>query len=333
MGITIKDIAREAGVSIQTVSRALNNKMEIDSNTKNRIMKIANDLHYSPNILASSLRLKRSKTLGIIIPDNRDPFFAEILQGATKAAQKAGYQFLLTVLAEGGANINEDLEALNTLISKRVDGLLIQPEQENESYLNVLRNCPVPYVLYNRSPEGLCCDYVTHNHELGSFMAADYLFRKGIKELVYLTRPPETTSVKARIKGCLNAALENGLSEQAVKIRECNDTLEEAYQSAARLLSESRPEAIYTWDDIMAIGVLRAARDIGLQIPKDFLLIGYNDLEITKFTNPALTTVKQHLSLIGEKAVEILINKIQNKKETRQQQIILIPTLVFRETA
>ncbi len=333
MGITIKDIAREAGVSIQTVSRALNNKMEIDINTKKRILKIAGDLNYSPNILATSLRLKRSKTLGIIIPDNRDPFFAEILQGATKVAQKAGYQFLLTVLTEGGANINEDLEALNTLISKRVDGILIQPEQENETYLNALRNCPIPYVLYNRSPEGLNCDYVTHNHELGSFMAANYLFKKGIKELVYLTRPPETTSVKARITGCINAAIQNGLSERAVIIRECKDTLEEAYQTAENLLSAGKPEAIYTWDDIMAIGVLRAARDIGLQIPKDFLLIGYNDLEITKFLNPRLTTVKQHLSLIGEKAVEILIRKILNKKDSRPQQIILTPKLVFRETA
>ncbi len=333
LGITIKDIAREAGVSIQTVSRALNDKQEIHIDTKNKILKIARELNYSPNIVASSLRLKRTKTLGIIIPDNRDPFYAEILQGATKAAQSAGYQILLTVLTESGANIDEELQALNTLISKRVDGLLIQPEQENLRYLEQLRKCPVPYVLYNRSPKGLDCNYVTHNHESGSFLAADYLFKKGVKQLYYITRPPETTTVKARIEGCYRAAQENGLTKQIITIIECEDTLEESYQTARNLLKNHVPEAIYTWDDIIAIGVVKAARDLGLQIPKDFMLIGYNDLAIAKFIYPGITTVKQHLALIGEKAVEILITKIQNENDRKPEQIILVPELVVRESA
>jgi len=333
LNTTIKDIAKEAGCSIQTVSRALNNKEEIDPETKKRILEIAKKLNYSPNILASSLRLKETKTFGIVIPDNSDPFYAEILQGASKKAQEYGYQIILSVLSHRGCNVEEELAALRTLISKRVDGLLLQPEQEDSIYLDALRGCPIPYVLYNRSPKGLVCNYVTHNHELGSFIACSYLFETGKKEIYYLIRKPETSSTKARIKGCEKAIEKYGLPKKSIRIIECDDSVNDAYQKTKSLLDHYVPQAFHTWDDIMAIGVAKAIIDKGLRIPEDVSLVGYNDILIARYFNPPLTTVRQQLTFMGETAVDILIQKISDKNSKRVEHVELTLELIKRSTA
>ncbi len=332
MNVTIKDIAREAGCSIQTVSRALNNKVEIDPETKRRILEIAKKLNYSPNILASSLRLKKTKTLGIVIPDNSDPFYAEILQGASKKAKEHGYQIILSVLSQRGCDVDEEIDALHTLISQRVDGLLLQPEQETGIYLDALRECPIPYVLYNRSPEGLLCNYVTHNHEYGSFIACSHLFEMGKKEIYYLLRKPETSSTKARIKGCENAIKKYGLPKSSIKIIECDDSVNDAYQKTKSLLDHYVPQAFHTWDDIMAIGVAKAIIDKGLRIPQDVSLVGYNDILIARYFNPPLTTVRQQLTFMGETAVEILMQQITDKNSKRVEHVELTLELIKRST-
>lgn len=333
MVTTIKDIAKEAGCSMQTVSRALNNKEEISPETRKRILEIAKKLNYSPNILASGLRSKKTKTLGIVIPDNSDPFYAEILQGASKKAQENGYQIILSVLSQRGCDVEEELAALRTLISKRVDGLLLQPEQEDSIYLEALRKCPIPFVLYNRSPKGLRCNYVTHNHEKGSFIACGHLLKSGKKEIFYLTRKPETSSTKARISGCKKALKKYGLPETSIHIIECEDSVDDAYQKTTNLLDSHKPKAFHTWDDIMAIGVAKAVIDKGLRIPQDVSLVGYNDILISRYFNPPLTTVKQQLKLMGETAVDILIRKLSDKNSKRVEHVELSLELIKRSTA
>ena len=332
MVVTIRDIAKEAGCSMQTVSRALNNKEEISPKTRKRILEIAEKLNYSPNILASGLRSKTTKTLGIVIPDNSDPFYAEILQGASKKAQENGYQLILSVLSQRGCDVGEELAALRTLISKRVDGLLLQPEQEDSLYLEALEKCPIPFVLYNRSPKGLTCNYVTHNHQQGSFIACSHLFASGKKEIFYLTRKPATSSTKARIAGCRKAAEKFGLPESSLHIIECEDSVEEAYKKTAGILESYLPEAFHTWDDIMAIGVAKAVIDKGLHIPRDISLVGYNDILISRYFNPPLTTVRQQLALMGETAVDLLIRKLTDKQNKDVEHIELSLELVKRST-
>lgn len=333
MVVTIKDIAREAGCSLQTVSRALNNKEEISPETRKRILEIAEKFNYSPNILASGLRSKKTKTLGIVIPDNSDPFYSEILQGASKKAQENGYQLILSVLSQRGCDVGEELAALRTLISKRVDGLLLQPEQEDRLYLDALRKCPIPFVLYNRSPKGLNCNYVTHNHKQGSFIACSHLFESGKKEIFYLTRKPATSSTKARIAGCRKAADKFGIPDSSLHIIECEDSVDDAYQKTTDILDSKVPEAFHTWDDIMAIGVAKAIIDKGLRIPGDVSLVGYNDILISRYFNPPLTTVRQQLALMGECAVDILIRKLSNPQNKDLEHIELSLDLIRRSTA
>ncbi len=318
---------------MQTVSRALNNKEEISPETRKRILEIAKKLNYSPNILASGLRSKKTKTLGIVIPDNSDPFYAEILQGASKKARENGYQIILSVLSQRGCDVDEELAALRTLISQRVDGLLLQPEQEDSLYLDALKKCPIPFVLYNRSPRGLDCNYVTHNHEQGSFIACSHLFKSGKKEIYYLTRKPATSSTKARIAGCRKAAATFGIPESSLHIIECEDSVDDAYQKTAGILDSYIPDAFHTWDDIMAIGVAKAAIDKGLSIPQDMSLVGYNDILISRYFNPPLTTVRQQLALMGETAVDILIRKLSNPQNKNFEHIELSLELIKRSTS
>ncbi len=330
--VTIKDIAKAAGVSIVTVSRAFNNKPDIDAQTKKKILAISREMNYLPNSLARSLRGNRTKSIGIVIPDISDPFYAEILHGTSKFAVRNGYQIILSVLSERGCDAEEEIEAIKTLIGKHVDGLLLQPEQENINYIETLKKSPVPFVLWNRQPKGLDCSFVLNDHEYGSFLAVNHLVSKGHKEIYYLIRMPKTGSLRLRLKGCYRAAEKNGLSENAIHLVESDDSPKNAYIAVQKLLEQGdKPTAIFAWDDIMAIGAVKAIMDKGLRIPHDIAVVGYDDIEIAAYFCPPLTTIRQKTVEIGENAAEILIRKI-NGEEINPKNIILQPELVIRQT-
>lgn len=329
----MKDIARAVGVSVVTVSRAFNNKPDIDAQTKERILNTAREMNYWPNILAKSLRDKKTKSIGVVIPDMSDPFYAEILQGCSNSARRHNYQIILTVLSQRGCDVDEELDALRTLIGKRVDGLLLQPEQEDIRYIEALKRSPIPVVFWNRQPRGLEGCFVSNNHEYGSYLAANHLIEKGHNEIFYLIRFPETGSVVARIAGCKRAVQEHGLAESAIHLIECGDSAEDAYNTTMELLQSTKKlTAIYTWDDVMAIGTVKAVIDKGYKIPQNIAIIGYNDIEIAAYFSPPLTTVHQKTIEIGEMATDILIKKIVGKDENNCQNILIEPELIIRQT-
>ena len=332
MAVTMKDIADKLGISLGTVSRALNDKPDIDQDTKELILETAEELNYLPNFFAKSLRTKRTKTIGIIIPDIKDPVFAEILYGATQSARKHGYQMIESMLLERGLSVNEELKAIRTLISKRVDGLLLQPEHEDRRYFEALQDCPVPYVFINRYPKNFEGNYVSHNHEHGAYLAARHLLEKGHEEIVFIVRSPRTSTVMARINGCSKALREYQLPENALIISECGDTIKEAYQQTLKLLEKAKPPfAFFVWQDIMALGVLKAASDFGLNIPKQVAVVGYNDIEMAPYFFPPLTTVRQKISDIGVKAADLLINRLKGEAGEKDH-ILIQPELIVRNT-
>ena len=243
----MRDIAKEAGVSVVTVSRALNDKPDIEKNTKKRILDIARRLNYFPNILAQNLRTRKTKTIGVIIPDIGDPFYVEILHGVGIAIRKYSYQIILSVLSQRRGDVEEELEALQMLIGKRVDGILLQPETEDSCLISALDECPIPFVLWNRCPKGLDCNFVTNDHEYGSFLAANHLFEKGHSDIYYLIRSPKIKCVLERIRGCQRAARVNGLLKNAIHVIECDDNVRNAYEKTTDLLKNGKSiSAIYT---------------------------------------------------------------------------------------
>jgi len=333
MAVTMKDIAKAAGVSVQTVSRAFNDRHDISSETKKRIHKIAKELNYLGNSIAISLRTNVTKTLGIIVPDISDPAYVEVLQGCSNAAREHGYQILIYVTSQRGANVDEDLVALRTLMSKRVDGLLLQPEHEDAKFSAALNACPIPFVLYSRYPLDFECDFVTSNHSAGAYQAASHLFEKGHKNIKFFVRYPRNNNVLRKIDGCLKAAKDHGLSGESVVIIDCGDSLEDAYEKVKYILGHSSDTtAIYTWDDEMAIGAARAILDAGYKIGQDIALIGHNNIKKANYLNPPLTTVRERMVEIGEMATLLLIKKIKEKDKVDLEKIELEPELLIRQT-
>ncbi len=334
MRITIKDIAQKANVSPITVSRALNDKQDINPNTKKKIIKIANDLGYFPNMLARSLKSKKSKTLGVILRDISDSFYAEILHGISLEATREEYQIILSISSRSGVDLELECKTLKMLLEKQVDGLLIIPEHENPRYFSYLQNIHTPFVLLNRIPKRIQCDYVTTDQEQGSRLAINHFLASGRKNIAYLVRRPLSSTVRTRIAACVNTLLSHGLAKDAIQVVECEDTLAAAYEQTLLTLKK-RPgvDGIYAWDDVMAMGAIKAAIELGYKIPEEIGIIGYDDIELAKYFNPALTTVRQNIQHIGRTAAEILIDKINHGILFSDKRIVLKPELVIRGTA
>lgn len=325
----MKDIAKRAGISVMTVSRAINNKDDIGKGTKELILKIAHELDYTPNDLAKSLSTKKTRTVGIIIP-GMDTFYAEVVDAISHESRERGYA---VILCNSYGSANKELELLRLLRIKRVDGMLIYPIQEDNRYIDELRNCPVPYVFLNRHTDALKCDYVINNNVLGAFLAVNHLIQKGFKEITYVCAKPNASSGKERIAGCKKAFVKNKLSLDGLNIVTCYETIEACYLLVKNLLSIN-PElkALFIWDDRLTIGAMKAIVEAGKQIPKDVAIVGYDDLEISEFLIPPLTTVKHPSYGIGKTAVRILIKKIESENKIKSKKIILKPELIIRQT-
>jgi LacI family transcriptional regulator len=262
----------------------------------------------------------------------RDPVFAEILFGCSEVAKEHGYQLIESMLSQRGYDLDEELKAIQTLIAKRVDGLSLQSEHEDWFNINSLRQCPVPCVFINRHPQGLDFNFVTHDHEYGCYLAANHLLSKGRRNICFIVRYPNTSCVRARIKGCKNALAEQGLPENALTIIECGDTLKEAYDKTYALLqSNGHFDAIIAWEDIMAVGVIRALLDRNYRVPEDIAVVGYNDIEMAAYVSPPLTTIRQKITEIGETAAKIMIEQLESDRNV-EQHIVIKPELVIRKT-
>jgi len=329
MAVTMKDIAKKAGVSVVTVSRALNDKPDINKETKDLILKIANELNYTPNGLAKSLVTKKTKTVGIVIP-GMDPFYAEVVDGISNESRKRGYS---VILCNSHDSADRELELIRLLQEKRVDGMLIYPNQEDNRYIEELKNCPIPFIFLNRHTDALKCDYVINDNVYGAFSAVNHLIQKGYKKFTYICAKPTASSGKERIAGCKKSISENALPSDALNVVTCDETIGSCYDLVKELLKkDEKLNAIFVWDDKLAIGAIKAVFEAGKRIPDDIALVGYDDIEISEFLFPPLTTVRQPSHEIGETATRILIDKLESEDESELKRVVLKPELIIRQT-
>lgn len=330
MRVTIKDIARMAGVSAVTVSRAINNKPDIGNETKNRILNIAKELGYTPDSLAKSLVTRITNTIGILVPDTLDPFYPEVIQGIADECRQRGFSI---ILCHTQRSPDRELEYIRLLKGMRVEGMLLYPVQEDDRYIQVLKNMPIPYVLLNRHTDALECDYVMNDNVYGAYLAVSHLIHRGHRQITYICAKPGVSSGRERIKGARKAMKENGLPSTSFAIVPCLPTIDSCYTVVKKLLSNGeKPTALFIWDDLLAIGAIKVIFEAGLRIPQDIALVGYNDIEIAKHLFPALTTIHHACYEIGEKAARILIDRIVSGTNSEVRRIILQPELVIRET-
>jgi LacI family transcriptional regulator len=328
--VTIKDIAKKADVSANTVSRALNDRGEISEETKQKVLRIAKELGYIPNSLARGLVSRRTKTIGVTVGDNRNPYFAGIVKAIEDAARERGYNIILCNTDE---DYDKEKEIIRLLREKMVDGLLITPVDRKGEDIRELRRINFPFVLISRYIDGLKTDYVVNDNVTGAYLAVKCLIEKGHRRIGHIAGPSPISAGTDRFKGYEKALDESGIEYDESLVIWNNVKIEDGQRSMEELLKmDDRPTAAFTFSDYVALGALRAIHDAKLKIPDDIALVGYDDVEFSPFLEVPLTTVHQPRVRIGEMATEILIDKIEGKSSGGTHQVILQPELVIRSS-
>jgi len=312
--VTIKDIARRAGVNPSVVSRALNNKYGVKKSTKELIVQIAEDLGYYPNTAARRLVTRKSGMIGIMMADISEPFYSQIIKGMEYAASKTGYTLLFS-------NSYENLEQADALrkmiVAESVDGLVIVGSNTQEkNFTKILLEHEIPFVLIERnfSKQKFNCLYIDNIE--GGYMASKYLIKKGHRRIAHVAGNPQNQVTLDRIEGYKKALYDSDLSYDKDLIFYGNYLCQDGYEAMKKvLLHYPDCTAVFAANDSMAYGVLHAINESGLVVPKDLAVIGFDNLEFSAFTNPPLTTVGQPRYEMGKKSVEILTDVLEGRQE------------------
>lgn len=327
---TMKDIARVAGVSTSTVSHVINKTRYVSDDIAERVNKAAKDLNYAPSALARSLKMNRTRTIGMLVTTSTNPFFGEVVKGVERSCYQQGYSLILCN-TEGD---NQRMKAsINTLLQKRVDGLILMCSTLEGERIEVFERYPdIPVVVMDWGPMLFASDKIQDNSLRGGYMATQYLIECGHQSIGCITGPLSRHQAQMRYEGYKRAMLEAGLTINPDWIIESDFECEGGAQALYRLQKKGPlPSAIFVSNDMMAMGVIHAASDLDIAIPEQLSIIGYDDIHIANFMTPSLTTIHQPKYRLGQAAIETLLNKLEN--QSREPQVVqLEPTLVVRQS-
>ncbi len=332
--VTIKDIARVANVSHTTVSRALNNKSRIKSETKERILAIARELNYQPNFVARSLVMKRSKTLGLVITTIANPFYTELALGIESTARKLGYTIIVSFTH---SDLSIEAASIDMLRSKGVDGILFSSAHMVDPNIVKLAEEDFPIVLVNRRTYHPLVkekvDYVGVDNMRGGYLAVEHLIRLGHRRIGVIGGSSESSVGFERLEGGKRALEVYGVEPSPNYFLEGNFLKESGYQGGMRFLEmASPPSAVFATNDYMALGVYQAFMEKGLKVPEDIAIVGFNDIEFTSMKGIELTTIGQKKYEMGAIAVKLLVERIEGGKSESAKEIFLEPELIIRKS-
>lgn len=329
--VTMEDIAERADVSINTVSRALNDKPDINEQTKEEILRIADKLNYQPNRLAQGLRSSETSTLGVIVADIQNPFFSALLKGVEKAAREEGYSIIVQDTDE---NYENEQSAVQTILAEQVDGLLITPVQTNNQTMIELEQSDLPFVLLGRHFDNLDTHYVVTDDVQGAKTATDHLIERGHKRIAIINGPTHISSSRERLEGYQSAMVEHDLSIRESLVLKGNVTMEDGYETGKKIISASpSPTAVLCYSDFVAMGVIKAARGAGWKIPGDLAVVGYDDVLFSTCLEVPLTTVRIPKKKLGKRAFQVLKGLIDGREGSADiHQEKLDTELVIRES-
>jgi LacI family transcriptional regulator len=322
-------VAREAGVSKQTVSRVLNNKGEISAATRSKVLAIIERLGYRPSSLARGLATNKTMTLGLVVPDIGNPFFSEITRGADSAAHAAGYSLLLGNTFE---DPEREADVLRTLEGKRVDGIVLCSSRLSDDQLDAFC-AEQPMILVNRQHTSANVGSVRVDDAAGATVVVRHLVQSGRTVIGFLSGPPKSHSGQERAKGYAAALAEAGRALDPTLNVNCPPYLEGGRQVALNLLA-ARPDvnALFCYNDLVAAGALQACTKLGRRVPEDVAVIGCDDIPLAEMVTPPLTTLHVSQQEMGASAVRLLLNKI-NGCADECREIVLQPQLVIRASA
>lgn len=325
---TIYTIASELGVAPSTVSRALNpnTSHRVGADTIERVKAKARELGYSANRAAASLRTHRTSTLGLVVPRLTDGVVAVMSEAAEDTARRSGYQVVTTSTSD---EPSREKEIVDFLRSRDVDGLILATAMEGDTLLDELAEDGVPFVLMNRSSGTYVS--IAADDELGGYLATSHLLGQGHEKIGYIAGPLSTSTSRQRLEGYLRAHDEAGTPTDPSLLVESSFRLEGGMTGANRLLSRvSRPTAILAVTDQVAIGAMAAARDLGLAVPKDLAVVGYNDSELAALLQIPLSSIRLPLADIGRMAAETLLRLLDGEEVSS---VSMTPLLMARASS
>ncbi len=325
----IYDVARQARVSVFTVSAVVNKNGNVSPTLRCRVEAAVQKLNYRPNLLARGLAMRQTHTIGIVVRDIVNPFFPLLVRGAEDAAQKAGYSVLL---CNSDDQREKEEQYLELLLSKRVDGILLNkaPGILSAPLRNLLAGSRVPVVSLMRTSPDLKGDAVVTDDEKGAFEAVSHLARVGHRQIALVSGPLSVSNGKARWRGFRKALQASGLQYEPDLVIEGDYHVESGYRAGLFLLPR-RPDAVFVANYLMTVGLMMAADEIGLRCPEDFGLASFDDYPWLSCFRPRLTTVELPKYEIGATAVQILLERISGKRG-RRSLVKLMPELHVRES-
>jgi len=305
--VSIKDIAKVAGVSHSTVSRALSDSPLVKTETRSRIQSLAREMGYSPDAWARSLVMGLTRTVGVVVTTIADPFVAEVMQGIESTAYGHGYT---VILATSNSEPTRELAAVEMLRSKRVDGVIVTSSRVGALYQEHLERIGAPVVLLNNHSEqsGRYTFSVTVDNQHGGHLATQHLIELGHRRIAYVTGPAGTSSNEGRLAGYHQALVEAGLAPELGLVISGAGRIEAGEQAFLALVALAEPPtAVFCYNDMTAIGLLRAAREAGLAVPQDLSVVGFDDIPFASYMYPSLTTIAQPKFEMGEQAMQMAL--------------------------
>lgn len=324
---TIKDVAAKAGVSTGTVSNVLTGRPSVRPAVAARVREAMVGLDYSPNGVARSLRGKRTRTVGLVVPDNANPFFAETSRAIEHACAAAGFALML---CNTGRSLDREAAAIELLLEKRADGIIVATSDNPRALAQVVA-AGVPLVVIDHDATGLAADAVLVDHRRGGELAARHLVALGHRRLACITGLPAHANA-TRIRGFRAVLAEAGVDLPDAAVRESDTHAEGGYRAARDLLARDPAiTAIFAANDLVALGVVRASHDLGRPVPGRLSVVGYDDIGLAAQVLPRLTTVRQPLAEIGRRAIEVLVHRLADRGGPAERWVLPVE-LVARES-
>lgn len=326
---TIYDIAREAGVSATTVSKVINNKGRISEKTRKKILSIIEELHYQPNVLASAMKGKSTYTIALLIPDMANPVYSEYLKHIEEYGQEHGFS---VVMCSTGGSPEKEAKHIALLRQKHVDGFIIASVFKNEVALKQLMEEKIPLVFFSLQRPELPVASVAGDDYLGGYIATEHLLSLGHRRIGIIAEAA-TVSGTERTRGYEKALVNAGIEvDESLVIPIKEPTIEGAKQHAKKLLNrEQRPTAIFGCNDVLAIGTMLAAKELGITLPDELSIMGFDNTVMCEIVEPQLSSVAPPIQEMGRQAMELLIQQIE-QKDNMKQRISLLPELVIRRS-
>ncbi len=328
--ITIKDVAKQSGVSISTVSRVINDSKPVTDEVKQRVLDVIKETGYIPNPLARSLVTKKSKLIGVVVPELSDSFVNEILNGIEEIAKMYDYDILL---ANTYSNREQELKSINLLRAKQVEGIVMISWKVEEEHINYIQNCGIPATYISKTARNYDIHTVSTSNKEATYDMTKYLVSKGHEKIAFImTSEDDTVLEMERLSGYEDALSENNIKLDKTLIKNGGTTYEKGYKSMKELLDDNIvPDAAFVTGDEAAIGAINAICDAGYKVPEDISVAGFNDVKIAKMYRPKLTTVYQPLYDMGAVAMRMVI-KLINKEVLESKKMELPYRIIERES-